>query len=134
MDVGNPSNFSRMLELFNGDYKSLSNEIKGYSFTDEETAEAMRHVYATRGYILDPHGAVGLLGLKKYFQDFHDENAIGIFLETAHPSKFKDVVDETLGKSIDVHPTLREFMKRQKETVKTTTDFAAFKEFLLNKF
>ena len=133
MDVGNPSNFSRMLELFNGDYESLSGEIKGYSFTDEETADAMRFVYASNNYILDPHGAVGYLGLKKYLND-SDENATGIFLETAHPSKFKEVVDETLGLGIGIHPTLKEFMKRQKETIKATIDFSAFKEFLLNRF
>ena len=133
MDVGNPSNFSRMLDLFNGNYESLSGEIKGYSFTDEETANAMRNVYASSNYILDPHGAVGYLGLKKYLDD-SDENATGIFLETAHPSKFKEVVDETLGLGIDIHPTLKEFMKRQKETIKATMDFSAFKEFLLNRF
>jgi len=133
MDVGNPSNFSRMLELFNGNYESLSDEIKGYSFTDEETASAMRNVYASSNYILDPHGAVGYLGLKKYLND-SDENATGIFLETAHPSKFKEVVDETLGMGIDIHPTLKAFMKRKKETIKATMDFSAFKKFLLDTF
>ena len=133
MDVGNPSNFSRMLELFNGSYERLSDEIKGYSFTDEETADAMRNVYASSNYILDPHGAVGYLGLKKYLND-SDENATGIFLETAHPSKFKEVVDETLGMGIDIHPTLKAFMKRKKETIKATMDFSAFKKFLLDTF
>ena len=133
MDVGNPSNFSRMLELFNGNYGTLSEEIKGYSFTDEQTAEAMRNVYASSNYILDPHGAVGYIGLKRYL-DESDENVTGIFLETAHPSKFKEVVEEKLGKGIDIHPTLKEFMKRQKETIKGTADFSAFKEFLLNRF
>jgi threonine synthase len=133
MDVGNPSNFSRMLELFNGDFESLSDTIKGYSFTDKETAEAMRNVYASSNYTMDPHGAVGYLGLKKYFKD-SGSNATGIFLETAHPSKFKEVVDETLGRTIDIHPTLMEFMKRKKETVKATTDFSEFKKFLLSRF
>jgi threonine synthase len=133
MDVGNPSNFSRMLELFNGNYGNLSEEIKGYSFTDEQTADAMRNVYASSNYILDPHGAVGYLGLKKYFEE-SEEDATGIFLETAHPSKFKDVVEEKLGRHIDIHPTLKEFMKRQKETIKASADFSAFKDFLLNRF
>jgi threonine synthase len=133
MDVGNPSNFARMLELFDGNHANLKQEIKGYSFTDEETAEAMRNVYASSNYMLDPHGAVGYLGLKKYLKETGDD-ATGIFLETAHPSKFKEVVEEKLGRGIDIHPTLKEFMKRQKETIKATADFSAFKELLLNRF
>jgi threonine synthase len=86
--------------------------IKGYSFTDSETADAMRNVYTNSKYIMDPHGAVGYLGLKKYLKESGSE-ATGIFLETAHPSKFKEVVDETLGLTIDVHPKLMEFMKRK---------------------
>ena len=131
MDVGNPSNFSRMLELFNGNYKDLTEAIKGYSFTDEQTAEAMRNVYTNSKYIMDPHGAVGYLGLRKYLKD-SGEHATGIFLETAHPSKFKEVVEEKLGRSIDIHPILKEFMKRRKETIKATADFSAFKAFLLD--
>lgn len=133
MDVGNPSNFYRMLELFNGSHKDLSEAIKGYSFSDKETAEAMRNVYASSKYMMDPHGAVGYLGLKRY-QANYPENATGVFLETAHPSKFKEVVEGTLGRSIDIHPTLREFMKREKETIKATADFSSFKKFLLERF
>jgi threonine synthase len=130
MDVGNPSNFYRMLELFNGNFVTLSDLIKGYSFTDSETADAMRNVYAKSNYIMDPHGAVGYLGLKKYLKESGPE-ATGIFLETAHPSKFKEVVDETLGRTIDIHPKLMEFMKRKKQTIQATTDFAEFKRFLM---
>ena len=133
MDVGNPSNFYRMLELFNGNFESLSGLIKGYSFTDAETADGMRKVYANSKYIMDPHGAIGYLGLKKYLREYRSE-ATGIFLETAHPSKFKEVVDEALGRTIDVHPTLMEFMKRNKQTIQTTTDFAQFKRFLMTTF
>ena len=133
MDVGNPSNFYRMLELFNGSFENLSEFIKGYSFSDRETADAMRNVYGNRNYIMDPHGAVGYLGLKKYLQE-ENSNASGIFLETAHPSKFKEVVDDTLGRAIDIHPKLMEFMKRKKETIRATTDFAQFKSFLTSKF
>ena len=122
-----------MLELFDGSFENLSALIQGYSFTDSETAEAMRNVYATSNYIMDPHGAVGYLGLKKYLRD-SKANASGVFLETAHPSKFKEVVDDTLGREIDIHPRLMEFMKRKKETIKATTDFAHFKEFLLGAF
>jgi threonine synthase len=130
MDVGNPSNFYRMLELFNGNFVTLSDLIKGYSFTDSETADAMRNVYAKSNYIMDPPGAVVYLGLKKYLKESGPE-ATGIFLETAHPSKFKEVVDETLGRTIDIHPKLMEFMKRKKQTIQATTDFAEFKRFLM---
>lgn len=132
MDVGNPSNFYRVLELFNGHFELLSRDIKGYSFTDKETEEAMRNVYANSKYVLDPHGAVGYLGLKKYLSD-SGTPATGIFLETAHPSKFKEVVDHALGRPIDIHPTLKEFLKRKKQTIKATTDFPAFKKFLMTK-
>lgn len=133
MDVGNPSNFYRMLELFDGNFETLSRDIKGYSFTDKETSDAMRNVYANSNYVLDPHGAVGYLGLKKYLRDSNAQ-ATGIFLETAHPSKFKEVVDDTLGRPIDIHPKLLEFMKRKKETIKATADFAEFKGFLMSSF
>ena len=95
MDVGNPSNFVRMLDLFQGDFESLSNEIVGYAFTDAETQTAMREVFSRNKYVMDPHGAVAYLGLKKFLKS-RKTDAIGIFLETAHPAKFKEVVDETL--------------------------------------
>jgi threonine synthase len=82
---------------------------------------------------MDPHGAVGYLGLKKYQKESKSES-VGIFLETAHPSKFKEVVDETLGRTIDIHPKLIEFMKRKKETIQANTDFVQFKKFLMATF
>jgi len=133
MDVGNPSNFVRMLDLFAGDFDALSKEISGYAFTDEETSMAMRHVYSKDKYVLDPHGAIGYLGLKKYLEETY-ENVTGIFLETAHPAKFKEVVERTLNRSIEIPPALKKFLQQEKKTVKTTTDFNAFRDFLLNEF
>jgi threonine synthase len=95
MDVGNPSNFERLLQLHDRSVDHMRKEIAGYSFSDEETREQMKAVYANSGYILDPHGAVGLLGMEKYAGE-NGKECYGIVLETAHPAKFKEVVEETL--------------------------------------
>lgn len=131
MDVGNPSNFARMQDLFAHDYEALKGTIKGYAFTDEETRAAMRHVYATNQYVLDPHGAVGYLGLKKYLLN-DESNALGVFLETAHPAKFKDVVEETLSQTVAIPPVLQKFMTQTKKSIPMKKDFASLKTFLTN--
>jgi threonine synthase len=132
MDVGNPSNFARMLDLFDHDFNALSAAIAGYRFTDEDTRKAMRDVYTATKYTLDPHGAIGYLGLKEYFRDNKRGDAAGIFLETAHPAKFKDVVDETLGHPVEIPAGLQKFMKQQKQSVPMTGDFQAFREYLIS--
>lgn len=129
MDVGNPSNFVRMLDLLGGDHKVVAAAIRGYSFTDEETRAAMRHVHATAQYVMDPHGAVGYLGLKKFLST-DEKNTIGIFLETAHPAKFKDVVEETLGSSLEIPATLRKFMVHAKQSVPLKATFEDLKAYL----
>jgi threonine synthase len=133
MDVGNPSNFVRMLDLFKGDFESLASEIVGYSFTDEETQTAMRDVYAGKKYVMDPHGAIAYLGLKKYLKD-NDVKAYGIFAETAHPAKFKEVVDETLHMSIPIPSTLEKFLQHPKKTIPLSSSYAGFKDFLEKNF
>lgn len=133
MDVGNPSNFVRMLELYRGSLDTLLNEISGYAFTDEQTSDAMRQVFLKENYVLDPHGAIGYLGLKNFLQDTK-EDVTGVFLETAHPAKFKEVVEKVLDRSIEVPPALQIFLKRQKKTIKMTSDFFAFRDFLLEEF
>lgn len=133
MDVGNPSNFVRMLELYRGSLDTLLNEISGYAFTDEQTSDAMRQVFLKENYVLDPHGAIGYLGLKNFLQDTK-EDVTGVFLETAHPAKFKEVVEKVLDRSIEVPPALQIFLKRQKKTIKMTSDFFAFRDFLLKEF
>ena len=131
MDVGNPSNFVRMLDLFEQDFNALSAAITGYRFTDAETRAVMQKVYAATQYTLDPHGAIGYLGLKKYFSENRSE-AVGIFLETAHPAKFKDVVDETLGHPVEIPPVLQKFMAQQKQSIPMSGDFEAFREYLIS--
>jgi threonine synthase len=128
MDVGNPSNFVRMLDLFDGDYERVHKTIVGFAFTDEETRDAMRNVYRDTGYTLDPHGAIGYLGLKKYAGSEQAFN--GIFLETAHPAKFKEVVEETLGCEVPVPLPLQKFMQQEKRSVRLDAGFESFKTFL----
>lgn len=128
MDVGHPSNFVRMLDLFGNDFKRLSTEIAGYAFSDAETVAAMREVYSRTNYVLDPHGAVGYLGLKAFLDGRVDVN--GVFLETAHPAKFKEVVDKVLDADIAIPGPLQKFLKNEKTSVPLTAEFADFKAFL----
>lgn len=130
MDVGNPSNFHRMLDLFDGQLNLVSSAITGFSFTDEETRSAMVQLDKKSTYVSDPHAAVAYLGLKKYLSANPSEGA-GIFLATAHPAKFREVVDETLGKSIEIPETLIGFTKRQKLSIPMKKDFGALKNYLL---
>ncbi len=130
MDVGNPSNFARMIDLYDGDLRKIKDDIAGYAFTDKETQAAMQAVCRDVNYTLDPHGAVGYLGLKKYLSESRkDVNAI--FLETAHPAKFREVVEETIGRSIALPPALEKFIKGKKETVAVDSDYEGFKGSLL---
>jgi threonine synthase len=125
MDVGNPSNFDRMLELYGDAMKGI---ITGYSFTDEQTRSAMRRVFESSDYVLDPHGAIGYLGLKKYLT-LH-QNVVGVFLETAHPGKFIDVVEDTLQRKIELPEALQAFMKGEKQSIRMTKDFDQLKNYL----
>lgn len=127
MDVGNPSNFVRMLDLFDGNDRELGAVIEGYAFTDEETKKAMRWIASEKKYVMDPHGAVGYLGLKRYLGN---RKVNGIFLETAHPAKFKEVVEEALGQEVRIPEPLQKFLGRRKETIEISADFTAFKTFL----
>ncbi|HBX67706.1 MAG: threonine synthase [Balneola sp.] len=126
MDVGDPSNFARMLDLFSGSHKQMTESITGYSFTDDETRKAIKSVYEKSGYILDPHGAVGFLGLQKYL----DKNSgTGIFLETAHPYKFKETVENEIDEPLT--PVL-EFKSKEKKSIAFGNDFEELKERLMS--
>lgn len=115
MDVGDPSNFVRIRHLYQDDFALLKEHLSSFSFSDEETRTAMKAVYAQTKYVMDPHGAVGYLGLKKY-QD-SQPNTYGIFLETAHPVKFLDVVEDTLGLSPEIPPQIKKVMGKEKKSV-----------------
>jgi len=118
MDVGNPSNFIRIQELFDNDLDALKNKFSSFSFTDDATRKAMKEIYKNSNYVADPHGAVGYLGLQKYGLS---ENEIGIFLETAHPVKFLDIVEETLPVKVDIPPQIEKVMHKEKVAKKIGT-------------
>ncbi|NNC69913.1 MAG: threonine synthase, partial [Flavobacteriaceae bacterium] len=125
MDVGNPSNFIRILELFNKDDEQLKKLFSSYSFTDNETRQAMKSIYKKSNYIVDPHGAVGYLGLKKHELKAND---YGIFLETAHPVKFLDIVEETLGAKVAIPEQIQSVINKEKRSIRISSysDLKAF--------
>ncbi|MFY0684570.1 MAG: threonine synthase [Balneola sp.] len=126
MDVGDPSNFARMLDLFDGSHQKMKEEISGFSYSDIETRSAIKEVYNQSGYILDPHGAVGYLGLQERGLE---TNECGIFLETAHPYKFKDSVEPEIGKSLTA---VEEYSNENNESIPMENDYTAFKDFLMS--
>ncbi len=128
MDVGNPSNFFRLLDLYNNNYKKLSRDITGYHFTDAATRDAMRTVYSNFDYTLDPHGAVGYLGLREFLKDH--PNHTGIFLETAHPAKFIETVEATINHVVDVPARLQKFMQGEKKSISISSNFSELKSLL----
>lgn len=130
MDVGAPSNFVRVLEIFDNNFVDLKAKLEAFSITDDETAETMRRVYAEHNYILDPHGAVGYLALDRYL-DRHPEQK-GIFLETAHPVKF-DSVNEIIGTSGAVPPVVNELFAKEKISRPLENNYGSLKEILLSK-
>ena len=125
MDVGNPSNFIRIQELFNNDIEALKSAFSSYSFSDDETRETMKKIYNNSGYIADPHGAVGYLGLKRHGLK---ENEFGVFLETAHPVKFLDVVEETLPVKVEIPEQIKKVINNKKVAIKASSyeDLKAF--------
>ncbi len=130
MDVGDPSNFIRILEIYGNDFEILKNDLHSYSFTDDETRKAMLHMYEKFKYISDPHGAVGYLGCKLYQKENQDANCV--FLETAHPVKFLDVVEPVIEKSIDFPPQIQSVIHKTKEATFIST-YLELKSFLLDK-
>jgi len=129
MDVGDPSNFDRILELFNHRYDWMTAHMHGFSYTDQEIRETIRRVYSRTGYLCDPHGATGYQAAR----DYMDENPgrTGIFLETAHPAKFKESVEEATGESVEIPERLALFAGRRKESTVIKPGFTDFKSYLL---
>jgi threonine synthase len=135
MDVGDPSNFARIINLYSQNNKltneathhRITNLISGATYSDEQIKETMRQCYAETGYILDPHGACGYQALVDGLQ----EGEVGVFCETAHPAKFKEKVDDILGIDVEIPDRLAAFMKGEKQSVPMTKDFADFKAYLM---
>ena len=131
MDVGNPSNFYRLKALYGNDEILFREKVKGFYFDDKDTRKALIQVKEKTGYLMDPHGAVGYLGLRN-FQKLYPGEFTGIFLETAHPGKFKETVEEAIGEILELPERLERFLKGTKKIELMKNDFVAFKEFLLN--
>ena len=129
MDVGDPSNFARVYDLYGKSHEAICADISGATYTDEQIAETIKEVKAETGYVCDPHGACGYRALKEGLQ----AGEVGVFLETAHPAKFKDTVDRILGADIEIPAKLQAFMKGTKQSVPMTKDFVDFKQFLLKE-
>ena len=128
MDVGDPSNFARILDLYKSSHAEICNHISGATYSDDEIAATMKKCYEQTGYVLDPHGACGYQALK----DNLKEGETGVFLETAHPAKFKEKVDAILSTDIKIPTRLADFMKGKKQSLEMAADFSAFKQFLLS--
>ncbi|MCJ7933217.1 MAG: threonine synthase [Chryseobacterium sp.] len=131
MDVGDPSNFVRIAELFGNQFDALKNKISGYSIDDSKTLETIAEVYKEYDYILDPHSAVAFASLEQYLTENPDKK--GFILGTAHPVKFPDAVEKAIHRKIKIPETLNSLMKREKKTVEISSDFEELKRFLLHK-
>jgi threonine synthase len=128
MDVGDPSNFARVLALYGNSHDAIAADISGATFNDSQIAETIKRVFSSNGYLLDPHGACGYRALA---EGLHDDE-IGVFLETAHPAKFKDTVEGIIAAPVQIPEKLQAFMRGTKKSVPLSADFAPFKSFLLN--
>ncbi|MDX1762123.1 MAG: threonine synthase [Christiangramia sp.] len=129
MDVGDPSNFIRILELFDREYSSLEKVLSAYSFNDQKTEAAIKKVYSEYAYIMDPHGAVGYLGLKEYLRK--EKDAYGLFLETAHPVKFLDTVEKVIEGKVNIPPAIESLFHKKKKSLQID-NYEDLKGFLLN--
>lgn len=129
MDVGDPSNFARVLALYDNSHAAISAEISGATYTDEQIRETVKEVYQETGYLLDPHGACGYRALS---EDLYPCET-GIFLETAHPAKFLDTVEGIIGNKVEIPVKLQEFMKGTKQSIPMSKDFESFKAYLMKE-
>ena len=130
MDVGNPSNFVRLLELFQHQYPAIKNIMSGYSITDDDTRATLRQVYDNYHYLTDPHGAVAFNALQQYLGDHADDK--GIILETAHPVKFYDVVEPIIKQKVEIPEAIKGIMGKKKESILMTPSYNMLKEYLLS--
>lgn len=130
MDVGDPSNFVRILEIFNHEFTSLKKVLTSYSISDDETKATIRNVHDRYRYLPDPHGAVGFLALERYLQKHPGDK--GIFLETAHPVKFYDAVEAETGEKIPLPDSVSHLLGKEKQSIRIAPEFSNLKEYLIN--
>ena len=129
MDVGDPSNFARILDLYGNSHERIASHMSGATYRDDEIRRTMKECYETNKYILDPHGACGYQALK----DLLEEGESGVFCETAHPAKFKETVESAINAEVEIPARLAAFMEGKKQSVSMTKDFADFKSYLIGK-
>lgn len=129
MDVGDPSNFARVQALYSGSYHDICSEISGVSYSDAQIRETLSDTFARTGYLMDPHGTCGYRALKELLLP----GECGVFLETAHPAKFKEKVDAITGGNVDIPVRLQEFMKGKKQSVPVSREYADFRSFLMSE-
>lgn len=132
MDVGNPSNFARMLDIYSSTWNNMKESISGFSYNDQETKEGIMEVFEKYNYIIDPHGAIACLAFKDYLHN-HPES-LGIILETAHPAKFLDVVKSVLNKTIDIPERLASLVHKEKQATLLNTNYQTFKNWLIDNY
>lgn len=128
MDVGDPSNFARVYDLYKGSWEAIKEDISGATYTDDMISETMRECYQRTGYVLDPHGACGYRALREQLKS----GEVGVFCETAHPAKFKEKVDSIIGADIAIPERLAAFMKGKKQSIPMAKDFKDFKNLLMH--
>jgi threonine synthase len=128
MDVGNPSNFIRIQELFQNEFGELKKHLSSYSFNDEATKDAIKEVYENNGYVMDPHGAVGYLGLNSFLKENPEYH--GTFLETAHPVKFLETVENVIGKKLEIPISIRSILQKKKQSIEIG-NYSDLKDFLM---
>lgn len=144
MDVGNPSNFVRILEIMQNNFEQLKNALSSYSYDDLTTQATITRVYNDYGYTLDPHGAVAFLAAEEFIHDHthaithynHTEEAVpvhAVILETAHPVKFPEVVEEAIGHKLDIPASVQYLLDKPKQCIPLNADYASFKQWMLNK-
>ena len=129
MDVGDPSNFARILDLYGYNHDAINKDISGKRYLDEDIRSTLKNCYKETGYLLDPHGACGYQAL---LDDLKPEET-GVFLETAHPAKFLETVESILGEKIEIPQKLQDFMKGEKQSIELSKNFDEFKAFLACK-
>ena len=131
MDVGDPSNFVRILELFNNQFSELKSKLTSVSISDEETRKTIKDLFEKENYLADPHGAVAYNALNDYLSKNTTEK--GIFLETAHPVKFYDVVEPVINQKVPIPQSLQPLLEKEKKSILMNADFESLKDFLMKR-
>ncbi len=132
MDVGNPSNFARIIDLYNNNLDALRRDVWSMSFSDRETKQVVQETYKKYRYVLDPHGAISYLGLKHYVK-LHPNELCGVFLETAHPGKSKETIESILKIKMKVPDALKQFANKKKQSIILSNQYADFKKYLMDR-